>query len=510
MITIVIKPMKYIIYCRKSTDTEDKQVLSLDSQERELLDIAKKHNLNVVKVFRESMSAKAIGRPIFDQMLKMISSGKADAILCWKLDRLARNMVDGGLVMDFLQKSILKEIRTYESIHLSSDNVLMLAVHFGMANQYIRDLSTNVKRGNREKLSRGEWPNRAPFGYLNDRATKTVIVDPVRSKYVLRAYELYTAGRHGFQDISDTLYAEGLRTKSGKKVFLNQIQRILSNPFCTGLMVRDGKYYNGKHQAIISKQTFDIAQDVMNDRSHPRPKRLFFPLRGFMKCEVCGCALTASLKKGHQYYYCTNRKAICVEHKSYMRETYLYEKFALILDNIAFSERKIELMYQAAKEKINAESDYSAKIIATLQNELQSLTTKESRLLDTFLGEQISKDVYDSRVLEMHNAKISLEKQIKELEMKAPVRMLEPVKKVFLQAHRAKKEFLAGDDFKKRKILESLCWNLSFKERNVASMKLKSPYDIMFKAPKTGDISTLLRDLESNQNFRFQRATSYL
>jgi DNA invertase Pin-like site-specific DNA recombinase len=94
--------MKYILYCRKSTDTEDRQVLSLDSQERELLDIAKRHNLSVVKVLRESMSAKSAGRPIFDQMMKMIDSGKADAILCWKLDRLARNFVDGGKVMQWV------------------------------------------------------------------------------------------------------------------------------------------------------------------------------------------------------------------------------------------------------------------------------------------------------------------------------------------------------------------------------------------------------------------------
>ena len=66
-------------------------------------------------------------------MLKMIASGKADAIICWKLDRLARNMVDGGQVMDLLQKSVIQEIRTYESVHVPSDNVLMLAVHFGMA-----------------------------------------------------------------------------------------------------------------------------------------------------------------------------------------------------------------------------------------------------------------------------------------------------------------------------------------------------------------------------------------
>src|ERR1035437_3794222 len=119
--------MKYILYCRKSTESEDRQVLSLESQEKELQAIAKNANLEVTGVFKESKSAKAEGRPVFNQVLKLITSGKADAIICWKLDRLARNFIDGGRVIDFLQKGIIKEIRTYEATHLPSDNVLLLA-----------------------------------------------------------------------------------------------------------------------------------------------------------------------------------------------------------------------------------------------------------------------------------------------------------------------------------------------------------------------------------------------
>lgn len=120
--------MKYILYCRKSTEGEDRQMLSLDAQERELLEIAQKYNLDVVQTFRESMSAKKEGRPIFNEMMECIKSGKADAVLCWKLDRLARNFIDGGLIIDMLQTSTIKEIRTYEGSHLPTDNVLMIAL----------------------------------------------------------------------------------------------------------------------------------------------------------------------------------------------------------------------------------------------------------------------------------------------------------------------------------------------------------------------------------------------
>ncbi len=501
--------MKYVIYCRKSTDTEDKQVLSLESQERELLDIAEKHNLKVVKVLKESVSAKASGRPVFNEMIKMISSKKAEAILCWKLDRLARNFIDGGLVIDSLQRSVIKEIRTYEALHLPSDNVLMLAVQLGMANQYIRDLSVNVKRGNREKLARGGWPNHAPFGYLNNKGDKTISIDPVRAPYVIRTYELYNTKSYGFKEISEILYREGLRTKSGNKALINQIYRILSNPFYMGMMLRDGKYYQGNHQAIISKEIFDTAQDILHDRTRPKSQTLFFPLRGFLTCNICECALTSSLKKGHHYYYCTNGKRMCDEHKSYLREISLYESIGRIFENIHFSERKIELMYQAAKEKLGNTTEYSERIISSLQTQLESLKTKESRLLDTFLAEQISKELYDAKSLAMQNERVAVNKQLKEAKDKQPAVTLEPIKEVFLQANRAAKEFLEADDHKKRNILESLLWNLSIKNKTVASVKLRSPFDVMYKAPKTDDISSLLPDLESNQNLLLQREMSY-
>lgn len=483
--------MKYIIYCRKSTDTEDKQVLSLDSQENELVRLAETNNLEVVGILRESMSAKSEGRPIFNQVLDMVAKGKVDGIICWKLDRLARNFIDGGKIIDMLQKSVIKEIRTYESTHLPIDNVLMLAVHFGMANQFIRDLSSNVKRGNRAKLEKGGWPNHAPLGYYNDKATKTIQVDKERSKYVIRAFELYTSGSFGLREISDILYKEGLRTRSGKKIYRNQIQRVLYSPFSTGLMPREGKYYEGNHTPLISKSMFNMAQDVLHNRHRPRSKGLFFPLRGFLKCESCGCALTASKKKGHDYYYCTNGKGICTEHKGYLREEYLYKAVAGLLGNLAFTERKIELMYQAAKERGSGDTEYLQQAIDTLQKELELLKTRESKLLDTFLAEQITKELYNQKVIEIFNERVSIQKQIKELKLKHPASTLEPIKNVFLQANKSQKEFLEGGEIKKHEIIKNLLWNLSIENKNIVKVQYKTPFDILARTPKNASFQTL-------------------
>jgi site-specific DNA recombinase len=287
------------------------------------------------------------------------------------------------------------------------------------------------------------------------------------------------------------LYEEGLRTKSGRKIYRNQIKRTLDSSFSAGLMPAGGKYYEGNHTPLISKTLFDKVQNVMHNRSRPRPQKHFFPLRGFLSCEACGCALTASLKKGHQYYYCTNGKKKCEEHKSYLREKALYDTIAGILGNLSISDRKIELMYQSAKERVGADNTYAEQALATLQTHLESLKTRESKLLDTFLAEQISKELYDEKVLDIFNDKVATKKQIKDLELKQPKITLEPTKKIFKQASTSQKEFLDGDDTKKRKVVESLLWNLSLKDKKVASIKYKTPFDILAKAPKDADFPLL-------------------
>ncbi|MDB5204851.1 MAG: hypothetical protein JWP09_879 [Candidatus Taylorbacteria bacterium] len=365
--------MKYLIYCRKSTENEDRQIQSLDSQENELRRLAEAQGLEILDVLKESMSAKAEGRPVFKQMIEMIMRGKAQGIICWKLDRLARNMIDGGKIMDLLGKSIIKEIKTFESTHLPSDNVLMLAVHFGMANQFVRDLSVNVKRGNRAKLEKGGWPHHAPLGYYNDKATKTIQIHKEQAKYVSRAFELYSTGSYGVKQVADILFDEGFRAKSGKKVYENQIQRLLDSPFSSGLMVSNGKYYEGNHTSIISRNMFDKIQYLMHNKSRPRPKRLFFPLRGFLSCNNCGCALTASVKKGHHYYYCTNGRGNCNEHKSYLREIELYKIIGKELASLQITPEKIEIMYESAKERNGSKAVYAEQAIETLKKELGTL-----------------------------------------------------------------------------------------------------------------------------------------
>lgn len=493
--------MKFVLYCRKSTESDDRQVLSLDSQEKELLTLAERLGIEIVKIFRESKSAKEPGRPVFNEMLKFVSSGKAEAILCWKIDRLTRNPIDSGQIQWLLQNDQIKRIQTFEKNFLPNDNVLLMSIEQGMASQYIRDLSSNIKRGHRAKLERGCWPSRAPFGYLNDRATITIVIDPVNSKYVIKAFELYATGSYSFKNIAEILCSEGLKTKTGKKYFAGNIYQIVNNPFYCGLMRRYEKLYIGNHAPLVSKELFDTVQNVLHNKNRPRTKTHFFPLRGFLKCDNCGCSLTASLKKGHHYYYCTNSKGVCAEHKTYMRENSLYPIVASLFEKLHIDEELIEILYDSAKEKLGVDEEYMKSVLATLQKSLDALTARESRLVDTFLDRQVSQEIYDGKILEIQNEKVLVIKQIADMKEKHAMEIstLEPTRNVFLRASRSSKQFLLADDTQKREIIENIVWNLSFKDQNMLQYKLKSPYSALANVPKNADISVLRSQTDSNR-----------
>ncbi len=495
--------MNYIVYCRKSSEAEDRQVMSIDSQEKELLRLAQRDNLKIFKTFKESMSAKSPGRPIFEEMLDFIEKKEDCALLVWKLDRLARNALDGGKISWLMDRGLVAEIRTPEKFFRNiSDDKFMMSLDFGIAKKYVDDLSQNVKRGNRAKLERGEWPNHAPQGYLNNKADKTVIIDLKSARYIRRAFEIYATGSHGLKEVAGILYQEGFRTRSGKKVGRGYIHRIIKNPFYYGIMLRDGKYYEGKHEPLITKDLYDQANDVLTGRLHSKKQKIFFHLRGLLRCANCGCMLTASKKKGHDYYYCANGKGECEEHKKYLRSEILDEHVASVFSNLQFDEGLVEMAYKVAKERVAQKNNYSEKSAKLIENRLVEVTEAQSRLCDSFTAGNTPETLYNAKMTMLRNEEIALQKQLKEMQKisEEGSDTLEPIKKVFLDAIRAQNDYLAGNQKQKQTIANNLLWNISFQGQKIISYQLKKPYNRMAQYPKPSDSSTMLRDLDSNQD----------
>ncbi len=163
--------IKYVIYARKSTESEERQVRSLGDQVTECRKIVQDRELQVISTpITESESAKEPDiRPRFRQMIDDIKGGKYGGIIAWHPDRLARNMKDAGEIIDLLDKKIIKDLQFVSfTFQNNTAGKMLLGIAFVLSKQYSDQLSDNVLRGNRRSIEEGKYINKTKHGYFKD------------------------------------------------------------------------------------------------------------------------------------------------------------------------------------------------------------------------------------------------------------------------------------------------------------------------------------------------------
>ena len=457
--------MKYFLYARKSTDVEDKQVLSIEAQLTELRGLAKNQELEVVEEFIEKRTAKMPGRIIFEEMLRRIEKGEAQGIICWKVDRLSRNPVDSGRISWMLQQNIIQKVITHDRVYLPQDNVLMMSVEFGMANQYIRDLSQNTRRGLRAKARTGIFPGVAPLGYLNDPRARTIVIDRKKSVVVRKAFEMYAGNKYRFEDIANFLFKNGIQTRATKRWMSegnrpykkDQIKFMLSNVFYFGHFKYANEFYEGKHKPLIDKKLFDKVQFILKLRGKVRKvKNEPQVYCGLLSCGECGAMITAEEKTKHQkngnkhhyiYYRCTKKKGECSQ--SYIREEVLNSQFSALLAELVMPvEWANELNKMLEKDEIKTTHSTTASLQA-MRADIAELNGKIARITDLFVEQDIERVEYLERKRALMSQRRSVEEQVLLLERDA-TRWLEPMRKWITEAQMLN-EIAQSNDLPSRK-----------------------------------------------------------
>jgi site-specific DNA recombinase len=473
----------YFLYARKSSESEDRQVQSIDDQIDRLKELARMRGLEIKEILTESKTAKMpYCRPVFAQMIKRIEKGEANGIICWEMNRLFRNPVDQGTIHWLLQQSIIKSIQTIEREYLPDDNVLLLNVIGGMANQYIIDLRRNSRRGMEGKAQRGWLPSIVPLGYVNDLADKTIKPDPERFEAIRKMWDMMLSGKYTPRQIRAIANDEwGFRSPKhkrmgGKELSNSLIYKLFSNIFYTGMFEWSGKLYEGRHKSMVTFAEFDQVQLMLGRKGRPRAQRHTFAYTGFIRCATCGCMVTASDKKKlvkttrqyktYIYYHCTkkNKGVICSNQPIPLSD--LEKQFEDIIEMYSIAPEFLEFGLELLKEeKEKAGTDLVAigaiqqKSLEESQKELDALTRMRYReLIDdaSFIKERdLLRDKITRLTVEVRQSKDYSYKWI------------ELTERVFNFAAHAQDHFQNGGIERKKEICASLGSNYALKDKKL-------------------------------------------
>lgn len=477
--------MKYFIYCRKSSESEDRQVLSIESQRSEIeRSFGSQPEITVAGVYEEAYSAKAPGRVLFDRMLSRIERGEAEGIISWHPDRLARNSVDGGRIIHLLDQKKLKDLRfstfTFEN---NPQGKFMLSIIFGYSKYYVDSLSENVKRGNRTKIGNGWRPNQAPLGYRNDKETKTIVRDPLHFPLIRKIFELMLSGIYSPKEIALTARDEwGFRTPKKKRtggnpLAMSTIYKILGNPFYAGLIPWSGETFQGKHEPLVTVTEFDKVQELLGRSGRPRPKRHSFAFTGMIRCGTCGLMVTAETKhksdKSYTYYHCSKRRLGPRCPEPYIRDSALEEQIVDFLSNelnIPKSLHRIAVQEVERRRKLKGSEDSR---ITSLERSLEEVRSQQSELRGLRVRQLISDEEFVGDKGRLQREELKLTEEL--ARAKSETTTFEPLDDITLFRNRAAEWFSKGDDVTRKMILETAGSNL-WLTRQKLNIEARKPF----------------------------------
>ena len=481
-----ISPQKFFLYARKSTDVEDKQVLSIDAQLDELREFAKRENLDIAREFVEKQSAKIPGRPVFNEMMKCIEKGDADCILSWHPDRLARNSVDGGQIVYYLDTGKIKNLKFPQFWFESTpQGKFTLSMAFVQSKYYVDSLSENTKRGLRQKVRMGIFPSQAPIGYLNDVRTKTIVVNRKQAKIIRLAFEKYVKGGQRLEDIANFLAKSGILTWNRKRISKTRTAFILSNPFYVGLFKYSGEIHEGKHEPIISKKLFDEAQEMLKFRGQPerKPKNEPQPFCGLISCASCGMMITGEHKFKRQkngnvheytYYRCTKKRKNFHCPESAVREKEMDRQLSSLIQKVSLPKDWAEELLKMAEKDFNNSAPSLVACVKEKKAMISYLSKKLERLLNGYLEQDIEKEIYRSEKAKLLSEKKSLEEEIFNLSHKQND-WLEPMQNWIKSAQTVDKIASDSDLFAKKVCAKEIFGsNLLLGEKTVRASALDS------------------------------------
>lgn len=479
-----------IIYARVSSKDQEKEGYSIPSQLKLLKNYASTNNYSIVREFTDAETAKKAGRKEFNKMLKFIEEEKTvKHILVEKTDRLLRNLPDYGLVEELIKQSEVNIHLVKENVVLSRDSRSNEKFIFGikalMAKNYSDNLSEEVKKGMQEKAAQGIYPSIAPYGYLNvkEGGKKILKVDSEAAMYIRKMFELYATGNYSLLLLRKKMITDGMVYRNGKNFYRSKVEYILKNEFYTGVFYWKGKKYeNASHEPIIERDLFDRVQEILLSPYKSKSRKGLFAYTNLMKCGVCGCALTAQIKKEkYIYYHCSGYKGNC--RQPYLKQEVVEAEFEKLLESIYISEDMQKFILQGVKESLKDKIEYHNNLVKQLEKQINMLQNRIDEAYLDKVDKKISEDFWQSKTKNWIEEKERLTKKLLHCQ-EADSKYLENVDLILELARKAVVLFKKQKPEQKRRLISLLVSNCTYKSEKL-DIELKTPFYKIMKTAKT-------------------------
>jgi site-specific DNA recombinase len=475
-----------VSYARVSSKDQERDGFSIPAQRKVLNEYATERGLVVVREFKEAETAKEAGRSAFTAMIAFLkATPSCRTILVEKTDRLYRNFRDCLTVEELgVTVHFVKENTILAPDSRSSDK-LMHNIKLAMARNYVDNLSEEVKKGMREKAAQGHWPTIAPVGYVNNLATHRIEVDAVRGPLIAELFRLYATGDFSLKALVKKAFEMGLtHPRSGRLMFKAEIHRILQNPIYYGEFVWLGKRYQGSHEPIVSRTTFEAVQAILHRNGRGRTWKRLHPFMGLLTCAKCGCSITAEMKKGkYVYYHCTNFRGEC--DNTYIRQEALSDRLADVIKPIQISSEVADGIAKAIRSGGHDAERSRTEALRQLDQRRRAITSKLDRGYEDLLDGRISDDFWarKSKAWEAELAVVDGERA--RFETPQPDSMV-TAEKILELAKQAENLYKSQDPAEQRRLLETVLSNCTFDSGSLCPTYSK-PFDLLVRGNETGE-----------------------
>ena len=508
------KPIRYVLYARKSSEGEDAQSQSLPDQIKYCREYASREGLLIVgRPIEESASAwTSNNRPKFNQILADIANGEYDGILSWHPDRLSRNMLESGMLMDMLDSGTIKDLK-FPTVQFTNNAAgkLLLNILFAMSKNYTDSQSENVSRGVTSNVEQGK-SSAYKWGYKRDEISGYYIPDENNFDLIKQGWHLRLGGSTQ-QEVVDFWKDKGVcritkitrRNKHIRKIVVSKqiASNIFADPFYYGLLIQNNQEVDLRRitnfEPMISEETYNAVQAIGRAKARVpiySKKKTFYPFRGIVLCGVCNGPIPMRVGKNRSAngtysltYRCDNKG--CNRKPKSVRAKYILNHLYDTLDSLRLTDKEYtrysNIIDKYTDERI-VEIRTEKRSLEGKRNHIQSEIEKKSRALSE-LTSDIPKSVRSTLINDLEHlesARIDVQEGIDKLAKKiADPTQIKLSKEEFLNlVNSVGDKMRAGTSVEKDILARKLLLNITLDSEKTPSYLWREPFATMLKSRK--------------------------